>query len=227
MDESDQAIRLKALAAMLPFVWSIGIYTGSSPFDLSSAPGVANPVLAAADVSDVPAGFVADPFMLRCGDTWHMFFEVFNKETFKGEIGLATSTNGSHWTYQRIVLAEPYHLSYPYVFEWQGEHYLVPETLAPKSIRLYRATSFPNEWTWASNLVSGEFADPSLFRFADRWWLLACSTPQEHDTLRLFFADELPGPWFEHPSSPIVAGDNRKARPGGRVLVLGDRIIRF
>jgi hypothetical protein len=57
--------------------------------------------------------------------------------------------------------------------------------------------------------------------------MFACSTPYQHDTLRLYFADNLSGPWAEHPASPIVAGNKHKARPGGRVLVLDDRIIRF
>ena len=39
-----------------------------------------------------------------------------------------------------IVLAEPFHLSYPYVFEWQGSHYMIPESGAAKSVRLYRAS---------------------------------------------------------------------------------------
>ena len=47
------------------------------------------------------------------------------------------------------------------------------------------------------------------------------------DTLCLFQADDLLGPWREHPRSPIVQANPHGARPGGRVLVVGDRIIRF
>jgi hypothetical protein len=35
--------------------WSIGIYTGPSPFELRADVGIRNPVLTSADVSDVPA----------------------------------------------------------------------------------------------------------------------------------------------------------------------------
>jgi hypothetical protein len=215
------------LDRILPYVWSIGIYAGDSPFKLTPARDISNPVLSASEVSDVVAAFVADPFMIRVNENWHMFFEVFNSETFNGEIGLATSEDGRRWRYQQIVLREPFHLSYPYVFEWQGDYYMVPETLAPKSIQLYKASAFPNEWLLESSLIAGEFADPSLFHFRDRWWLFACSTPHEHDTLRLFFADQLTGPWQEHPASPIVQGNNRIARPGGRVVVLDDTVIRY
>ncbi len=57
--------------------WSIGIYAGTSPLDLLPH-GRSNPVLTARDVTDVPAAFVADPFMIKNGPRWYMFFEVFN-----------------------------------------------------------------------------------------------------------------------------------------------------
>src|SRR4051812_33273086 len=101
-----------------PWTWSIGIYAGKSPLQLAPAPGAGNPVISAASVTDVPARFVADPFMLRENSLWHMFFEVLNDRNDRGEIGLATSPDGLTWQYRQIVLAEPFHLSYPYVFRW-------------------------------------------------------------------------------------------------------------
>jgi hypothetical protein len=221
-----QAGRSGALADLL-YLWSVGIYVGESPFKLLPAPQVQNPVLTAQDVTDTAAAFVADPFMVRRDDCWYMFFEVFNHQTYRGEIGLATSKDGRVWKYQQIVLKEPFHLSYPYVFAWQGEYYMVPETLELKAIQLYQAETFPNKWSPAGRLIEGKFADPSIFRFENRWWLFACSTPHEHDSLRLYFADQLTGTWIEHPLSPIVEGNDRIARPAGRVLVLGDKVIRY
>jgi hypothetical protein len=48
-----------------------------------------------------------------------------------------------------------------------------------------------------------------------------------HDTLLLFHADALEGPWREHPRSPILSGDASRARPGGRVTREAHRLIRF
>jgi hypothetical protein len=208
-------------------MWSIGIYLGTSPFDFLPPSHMKNPVLSWQAISDVPAEFVADPFMLRTGGSWHMFFEVMNRQTQKGEIGLATSRDGYEWTYQQIVLAEPFHLSYPYVFESDNEYYMIPETLEPGAIHLYRAVSFPTRWVQVARLIEGTYADPSIFYRAGKWWMFACSTPYGHDTLRLYFADELMGHWSEHPHSPLVEGNNRIARPAGRVLVFPDKVIRY
>jgi len=165
--------------------------------------------------------------MIRSGATWYMFFEVFNNVTYKGEIGLASSANARDWEYRRIVLTERYHLSYPYVFECDNQYYMIPETLEPGCIQLYKADPFPDKWVPVARLVEGEFADSSIFHYRGKWWMFACSTPHECDTLRLLMAPQLKGPWSEHPMSPIIQGDNRSARPAGRVLVLGDTIIRY
>lgn len=207
--------------------WAIGVYMGESPLDLAPSWNVSNPVLTAEDISDVPARFVADPFMLQEGNTWYMFFEVMSAQTNQGDIGLATSDDGLKWAYQQIVLDEPFHLSYPYVFKWQDGYFMVPESGQANSIRLYKAIDFPTQWSFVGTLLSGSYVDPSIFHFDHRWWMLVCSTPSKHDTLRLYYADELLGPWIEHPASPIVEGDANIARPGGRVLVFDSRIIRY
>ena len=207
--------------------WAIGIYEGDSPLRLAASPRVRNPVLTDRDVTDVPAAFVADPFLLRRADQWHLFFEVLNLATENGEIGHATSADGLAWQYQRIVLAEPFHLSYPHVFEWEGECWMVPETHRAGAVLLYRADDFPGGWNRRETLLQGLFVDCSLLRFAERWWMFACSAPREGDTLSLFFADDLRGPWREHPRSPVVRGDKGRGRPGGRVVVWGGRPVRF
>ena len=214
----------------IPFVgraslWSIGIYEGRSPFFPS--PHAENPVMTAGQVTDVRARFVADPFMVQKGGAWYMFFEVMNDETDQGDIGLAISADGFDWVYRGIVLDEPFHLSYPYVFNWQGDYYMVPESNEAGSVRLYRALEFPTKWHLVTELLSGIYVDPSLFRYGDMWWLFVGENLQRNDTLRLFYSASLAGPFIEHPRSPIVAGDANIARPAGRVLVLGDQIVRF
>lgn len=219
----------------IPFIreerrWAIGIYEGPSPFQLASLKGHKNPVLTAEQVTDVRAQYLADPFMLKHGSDWYMFFEVMNSSTSQGDIGLATSTDAVSWNYQQIVLDEPYHLSYPYVFQSGSDYYMIPESGAANEIRLYRATNFPTAWEFVKTLLTGSnFVDSSIFQFEGRWWLFTTSNDDknEDNNLRLFFADDLMGPWIEHPSSPVIRGNDQFARSAGRVLVLGSRIIRY
>lgn len=219
----------------VPFIgkkdtWSIGIYVGNSPFNLAPCNDFNNPVLTAKHVTDVPADFVADPFMVKVNNTWHMFFEVLNSKTKKGDIGLAISNDGLSWTYKQIVLNEPFHLSYPYTFKWKNEWYMIPESTEAedKEIRLYKAIEFPLRWTFVKALLKGRYADSSIFSFNDIWWIFAETNPLGgHDTLSLYYAYDLMGPWYEHPKNPIITRNAHISRPGGRVIMVDGRIIRF
>jgi hypothetical protein len=208
-------------------MWSIGIYSGTSPYKLSPVEAVFNPVLTARQVTDINGKFVADPFMIRIDSSWYMFFEVMNADNRKGEIAVATSRDGLQWLYRQIVLREPFHLSYPYVFEWDGQVYMVPETRGANAVILYRADSFPDKWSAVASLIPVNAADPSLFHNAEGWWMFVCPAPFAHDVLRLYYSDQLAGPWLEHPMSPIVSGSRRTARPGGRVLTFEGRVVRY
>jgi hypothetical protein len=206
--------------------WSIGIYTGDSPFNLDSPVNITNPVLTSQNVTDVPAQFVADPFMVYENGIWYMFFEVFNGQTNKGEIGLATSINGYKWNYEKIVLSELFHLSYPYVFQFKNDYYLIPESSINKSIRLYKAIEFPYKWSLVKELLNGsDFVDTSVFEFNNFWWLL--TTSREGKNLYLYYSDNLLGNWQQHPQSPVIKNNPHIARPGGRVIVWNGQIFRY
>jgi hypothetical protein len=207
--------------------WSISIYTGDSPLTLDSPKHLNHPILSAKDVTDVPADFVADPFMIYEHETWYMFFEVMNLLTNKGDIGFATSNDGLNWNYQKIVLDEPFHLSYPYVFKWNDEYYMIPESSQANSIRLYKATDFPTKWLFVKTLLDGrDFVDPSIFQYHDLWWLFT-ATSESRNILRLYYSHQLMGDWIEHPKSPVIEGNAKIARPGGRVVIFDGKIIRY
>jgi hypothetical protein len=144
----------------------------------------------------------------------------------RGVIGLATSTDGQRWHYERIVLDESFHLSYPNVFKWKDDYYMIPESVAVKSVRLYKARHFPYEWQFIKTLITDRhLVDSQVLHYQGILWLFSASP--DNQNLYLFSADHPEGPWSEHPQSPIVRGNGRDARPAGNVLDTGERLIRF
>lgn len=208
-------------------VWSIGIYEGSSPFHFYDPPDIENPVIKASDITDVKASAVADPFLFRNNGCWYMFFEVVNACNDQGDIGLATSEDGKKWRYEKIVLDEEHHLSYPYVFSHEGNFYMIPESGKANRLYLYRAVSFPFEWERVSTLLEGVFGDHGIVQHEGCWYLFANSNIYKNNTLNLYYSDDLLGKFIEHPMSPIVSGDASKARPGGRMIFWDGGIIRY
>lgn len=211
------------------FEFAIGMYEGPSPTRLRSVQGIRNPVICRHDVTDRKAAFVADPFMLHAGGVWYMFFEVASQNSHIGEIGLATSRDGRKWRYERIVLSEPFHLSYPHVFAWNGDYYMIPESYQSGGARLYRAMEFPYRWSHMATLVEHPvLVDGTIFRHGDYWWMFAETDPMhKQDCLRLFYSHDLFGTWQEHRSSPIVQGDSSRSRPAGRVVRDNGSLVRF
>ena len=206
--------------------WTIGIYTGPSPLQLSPPANVKNPVLTAAAVTDLKVDTLAHPFLVVEGSRYYLFFTAKHLATDTGGIGLAESTDGFHWKYRKAVVHEPFVTSHPYVVKWRGDYYMIPEAHTETSVRLYKATRFPDEWKYERDLLTGDhFISATLTHFKDMWWMFTIRPGNE--TLRLFYAKELTGPWTEHPLSPIVKKDLNTARPGGRPFVLDGALYRF
>ncbi len=205
--------------------WSLGVCRGRSPIELDAP----RQILTRDAVTDVAATSIADPFAISVAGVWHLFFEVWNWRENKGEIGHAVSTDTVHWSYDRIVLAEPFHLSYPQVFAHGGEIYMIPESFQAGGVRLYHASPFPCRWKPVGTLLEGKYlVDASVFEHGGSWWLFVDASPEQaHDTLRLYEAPAVTGPWKEHPASPVVTGDAQSARPGGRVVEFEGRPLRF
>jgi len=198
-----------------------------APFNPTEAAGIINPVLSAADVTDRKAKFLADPFMFYEKGQWYMFFQLDSAESSYGEIGLATSSDGLNWDYDRVVLSGEEHHSYPLVLKYKGEYYMFPETYTANEVRVYKALNFPYNWKYVSTVLKGRFfVDSTVFRYNDTWWMFTGDGNNKY--CYLYYSDNLTSGWVEHPLSPIVDNDLSKARPAGRTLVLkGNRIIRL
>lgn len=205
--------------------WSIRVATAGSPLDVRSAD--TRPVLDAATVDEHGIGLAADPFAVRTDQGWTVLFEVIQRGALHGVIAAASSSDLHHWDYHGVVLAEPFHLSYPSLVEEDGERFLVPESSFDGSVRLYRARSFPHDWVLDTVLLRGRpFKDATIERRDGRWWMFVeASATHTNDELLLFWADALRGPWHEHPGSPICR-DAGAARPAGRLLDLDGRLLR-
>lgn len=203
--------------------YMIGVFSGPSPLEMYQVDKI-NPIMTAGMVNDVKADFVADPFLIREGGKWYMFFEILESTQHKGIIGLATSENGLKWEYDRVVLEEPFHLSYPLVFKYNDEILMIPESHADYSVSIYKAENFPYGWKKYQTILEGDYTDPTILRHENNWYLFASD---RNDMLHLFWANDIYGAWQPHPKSPVIKKDLEHARPGGRVISYNGQHIRF
>jgi hypothetical protein len=127
-----------------------------------------------------------------------------------------------HWMGEpEVVLSRSYHLSYPFIFEYEGEMFMIPETSENRSIEVYRATEFPSRWVLHKTLLDDVIAaDTTLYQEGETWWMwtsLAREGEPNYDELSVYFAADPLGPWTSHPMNPVVS-DCRCARMAGKLF---------
>ncbi|KAH7445702.1 hypothetical protein KP509_01G021000 [Ceratopteris richardii] len=202
--------------------------------DKSSAWPVANPILTCASVTDAshPSAFVADPFLFIQGSRIYIFFETKNALTKQGDIGVAESSDGgASWRYLGIALDEEWHLSFPYVFTFNGQVYMMPEGSEKGDLRLYRASNFPLEWTFERVLIKRPLVDAVMVQYNGDFWILASDFhrfgAQKNGELEAWFSSSPFGPWKQHKGNPLHNGDpGSGARNGGRPFVFNGELYR-
>jgi hypothetical protein len=162
--------------------------------------------------------FFADPFVIWHEGVHHIFVEEFPFETHKGIISHFTVDKEGRASAPKVVLSRPYHLSYPFVFEQEGQFWMIPETSGNNAVELYRAERFPDKWIFEKTLIDNiKLDDVTLINHDKRLWMFAAVSDwqsSQWDSLGLFYADDLFGDWQRHPANPVLL-DAKSARPAG------------
>ena len=166
--------------------------------------------------------YYADPFLWeRDGETW-CFFEVYDYTTGRGHLSAGRFEDGA-LADVRPVLKTDYHLSFPFLFEHDGDLFMMPETCGAHRIETWRCIEFPDRWEREATILDNVIAaDSSLAQIGDDWWLFTniSNDPfgEMNSELHLYKVD---GPGMKtltpHALNPVVF-DSRTARNGGRIL---------
>lgn len=165
----------------------------------------------------------ADPFLFEWqGHRW-LFVERMDKWRLLGSIAVCEILDNQKTTSFKEVLVEPFHLSYPNVFESAGEVYMIPETGANRDIRLYHAVEFPYKWELVKVLYEGKnFVDTSfVLRNLDNHAIL---NSYDWDTRESYYFDfELQNMTLNRlPDNPLMMNE----RNGGNAFVQSDSVFR-
>ena len=140
-----------------------------------------------------------------------MFFE-HKKNKANADVGLLTSGDGIKYHYRGTVLMQPFHLSYPQVFKYKNEFYMVPETKQANAVLLYKAERFPFDWKICDTLIDDvQLVDPSIY-LSDSLNIIVATDYEKN--MYMYQADSLFGQWKLHKKPVALIGT--EARGGGR-----------
>ena len=123
-----------------------------------------------------------------------------------------------------VILREPGHLSYPFVFGIDSDVFMTPESVYAQEVRLYRFENFPNRPRKVRSLLIGDYVDTSPVKVDNSWFIFTTSLA---GGLELFFTDDIiNGVLTPHPKSPITT-DPRFRRCGGVPINLNGKLYRL
>ncbi len=171
----------------------------------------------------------ADPMLIEHEGRHHLFCEDLPPGAWRAVISHTVLGEEPVGRVPEVVLEAPHHLSYPFVFEHEGELFMIPETSSQRRVELYRAVSFPHRWELETVLLEDLAASDAtvLAHEGALWMFVGVAAPHATmlDETHLFSASSPRGPWRAHPANPIVS-DVRCGRPGGAVQRRDGRLLR-
>lgn len=192
----------KALRKLFPKqrIWSIYFSrTSFKNLKFKKAVKIKNPI----------GKWFADPFVFKFKESSFIYFEEFNVKDNIGSISCIELLNDNSYKYLGQVVKEKFHLSYPFLFDFKGVIYMVPESSKDNSIRLYKCVSFPLKWTYQYNLMDNiNAADTNIFFHDNKYWLTTNVDPtnkgDQNSILNCYYSDSpISKEWIEHNNNPI------------------------
>ncbi len=164
----------------------------------------------------------ADPFLFLHKDELYLFFES-QAVSEPGKIEAVKTSDLVTFEYVGEILKEPFHLSFPFVFQDNSDIYLMPESAAINELALYKFEDFPDKLVKTRVLLRGAFRDSSLIKHNDVWY---CFTTSDAG-LELFYTDDLEnGHLIPHPHNPITE-DLKYSQCGGSPIIIKGQMYRI
>lgn len=180
-----------------------------------------------------PRRFQADSFLFVKGGELYLFYELQHWDD-PGCIAMSKTKDMKHWTKPQIVLREPYHLSFPFVFEDHGEIFMIPESQESDEIRLYKANDDLTTFTYVRTLLKQErtaeinfnFNDSHVYQKGGKYYLFTSYQKDWMYYQELYVADDLlKGEFVKHPKSPICVS-NEFGRNAGSLIDYHGKLLR-
>ena len=123
----------------------------------------------------------ADPIMVKIGDELYIFMEAFDKFEGLGKIAISKySEEGHSFSTPQIIISERFHMSFPYVFAYHGEYYMLPEANDSGKFQLYKMGKDVYDWNLCcTHPMDRKYTDVAVY--------IQNSNEEDGDLEELFF----------------------------------------
>lgn len=173
----------------------------------------------------VPRGFwCADPFIVEDQGKTYLFCELLKRKISRGLIGFGEISPGKD-TVVNEILDVGCHTSYPDVFQFKDNWYMIPETVDRKQIELYQATDFPRKWNRVGVLLENLHAVDTTVFLLDGTYFLFIYEENEHENVLSLASLDIVNCSIGTPRIVKIYKE-KIGRPGGKVFLQNGQWIR-
>lgn len=158
--------------------------------------------------------WLADPFLFEKDGNIYIFYEAFDLVARKGMLGYSIyNPLNNTATHPHIIIDEFFHLSFPNIFEYAGDIYIMPESCEDYTLHVYKATSFPDKWERVYDILPDVYACDSIFISKENKQYLLTNELYHHTPTGTY-----PSCWVKNFLYPLnglkIQGDGIKAGDG-------------
>ena len=169
--------------------------------------------------------FFADPFVYSVGrDVIKILVEEFLYNEKVGRISMLTINRTSYELISNeVLLKQPYHLSYPFVFiDNSGATLILPEASMSGELRGYKINNNEQCLISFKVILPEPLCDSTIIYYNHKYWLFGTKRGLGSNSKLYVYSSDCPeGPYAPHRNNPVL-NDPSTARPAGAMFISND-----
>lgn len=165
--------------------------------------------------------FQADPFLVEWKEKLYVFYEALNHSWKNGQIRCRV-LNQDFRELEDFPIEDinqlDCHLSFPAIWKFNNDYYLIPESCRKNSLHIFKAINFPRNWEQINVIPDVSLVDTIILKRNDYYLLISSQT----NTLKrkVFFSKHLQGDWRLIGADITISDEH--TRLGGSLFTIGD-----
>lgn len=171
----------------------------------------------------------ADPFFIRKKKKDYIFFEDYNMIKKFGSISCVEVGKDDSLKFYKNIIKEKFHMSFPFLLNFNKNLYMIPETVENNAIKLYKCVKFPNKWVFVKDLLKDiNCVDTIIFKQNKFWYLITCTMSKNnvYNVLEGYYTkNPIIDNWKKIKKNPLTA-EYTGERNGGLIFDKKNNIYR-
>ncbi len=206
--------------------WNVGIIP--VPVEKILQPGtITIPEPIWLNINNKKSVYHADPFGIFKNGKFNIVCEEYDYRTAKGVlVSFQAKVQSTKIDKKSLALEKDYHLAFPYLIEYQGKSYCIPENSEGGNVDLYQFDLLGGKLFFEHTLIENlKAVDASLFNYNGFWWLFFTDRVSTNERLHIWYSTDFLGPYQPHANNPVKV-DVRSSRPAGNPFLLDGKLLR-